>query len=326
MSIFILLSDHTTCIGSCIRLGIKLDSAKGCFQKRKTFQISGSEPLDNGWNSLRSYIVSYSISHGRYQLVIQPIIHISFAHIHLPTQLMCLDKSWESLCYQRSRSLAFQALQCCKIIATIQILRKGLCLDPICSWLSSRANMRDSKITSVLLWSQALSALRCAFTFTLEWSRQFTLGIMWRIFHGPIDNLSFDSCCVLQTCSQLPYRLKRSQEFLHNVWCGITEQCLSQTNSFRHFSNNEMSTLPNHSLSFRFISCIKYEWLYHSTLMPVRCTKSFPWHRAHFKQVADIVTLHADGKYLAFMQIVLFARQFCHSILFQNTMGVSHFA
>jgi len=104
-------SQITTCIGSCIRLGIKLDSAKGCFQKRKPFQLSGSEPLDNGWKSLR-YIVSYSISHGRCQLVIQPIIHISFARISLPTQLMCFDRSWESLCYQRSRSLAFQALQC----------------------------------------------------------------------------------------------------------------------------------------------------------------------------------------------------------------------
>ena len=100
---------------------------------------------------------------------------------------------------------------------------------------------------------------------------------------------------VLQICSQLPYQPKRSQEFLHNVGCGMTEQHLCWSNSFRHFSN-EMSTLSNHSLSFQFISYKEYEQLYHSTLVPMGCTKS-PWHRAHFKVVADIITLHADRKF-----------------------------
>ena len=81
---------------------------------------------------------------------------------------------------------------------------------------------------------------------------------MWSVFHKSIDIVSFDSCCTaeirstplltktisgVQICSQLPYWPKRSQGFLHNFGCDMTEQQLCWSNSSCYFSN-EMSIHP----------------------------------------------------------------------------------
>ena len=65
---------------------------------------------------------------------------------------------------------------------------------------------------------------------------------MWSIFHRSIDIVSFNSCCAANMQST-PLLTKRSQEFLHNVECGMIEQRMCWSNRFCHFSN-EMPLYP----------------------------------------------------------------------------------